>query len=86
MNTVLRHKTPHHITVDEFIAWAPDDRWELIDGSPRAVAPASATHGMIQANCLHTHAAPARRRQLVPCGHRTRYRSPRPLPQQHARA
>ena len=49
MNTAVRRKTPHHITVDEFVAWAPDDRWELIDGSPRAMAPASATHGTIQA-------------------------------------
>lgn len=49
MNTAVRRKMPHHITVDEFIAWAPDDRWELIDGSPRAMAPASATHGIIQA-------------------------------------
>jgi Uma2 family endonuclease len=54
MNTALRRKTPHHITVDEFIAWAPDDRWELIDGSPRAMAPASATHGIIQANVAYT--------------------------------
>jgi Uma2 family endonuclease len=49
MNTALRRKMPHRMTVDEFIAWAPDDRWELIDGSPRAMAPASATHGIIQA-------------------------------------
>jgi Uma2 family endonuclease len=54
MNTAVRRKTPHHITVDEFIAWAPDDRWELIDGSPRAMAPASATHGIIQANVAYT--------------------------------
>jgi Uma2 family endonuclease len=49
MNTAIRRKTPHHLTVDEFVAWAPDDRWELIDGHPRAMAPASATHGIIQA-------------------------------------
>ena len=49
MNTALRRKTPLHMTVDEFIAWAPDVRWELIDGSARAMAPASATHGIIQA-------------------------------------
>ena len=40
---------PHHMTVDEFIAWAGDDRWELVDGEPRAMAPASAAHGIIQA-------------------------------------
>jgi Uma2 family endonuclease len=38
------------MTVDEFIAWAGDDRWQLVDGEPRAMAPASATHGIIQAN------------------------------------
>jgi Uma2 family endonuclease len=53
MNTALRRKVPHHISVDEFIAWAPDDRWELIDGQPRAMAPASATHGIIQANVAY---------------------------------
>lgn len=36
MNTALGRKVPHHISVDAFIAWAPDDRWELIDGQPRA--------------------------------------------------
>lgn len=54
MNSALRRKMPPHITVDEFIAWAPNDRWELIDGSPRAMAPASATHGIIQANVAYT--------------------------------
>jgi Uma2 family endonuclease len=49
MNTALRRKAPHHMTVDEFLAWAGDDRWELVDGEPRAMAPASATHGIIQA-------------------------------------
>lgn len=49
MNTAIRRKTPRHLTVDEFIARAPGDRWELIDGEPRAMAPASATHGIIQA-------------------------------------
>jgi Uma2 family endonuclease len=49
MNTVIRRKVPHRMMVDEFIAWAPGDRWELIDGQPRAMAPASATHGIIQA-------------------------------------
>lgn len=38
------------MTVDEFIAWAGDDRWQLVDGEPRAMVPASATHGIIQAN------------------------------------
>jgi Uma2 family endonuclease len=42
-------KAPHHMTVDEFVAWVGDERWELVDGEPRAMAPASATHGIIQA-------------------------------------
>jgi Uma2 family endonuclease len=49
MNTAIRRKAPHHMTLDEFIAWAGDDRWQLVDGEPRAMAPASATHGIIQA-------------------------------------
>jgi Uma2 family endonuclease len=49
MNTATRRKTPRRMKVEEFVAWAPDDRWELIDGEPRAMAPASATHGIIQA-------------------------------------
>jgi Uma2 family endonuclease len=50
MSTAIRRKAPHHMTVDEFVAWAGDGRWQLIDGEPRAMAPASATHGIIQAN------------------------------------
>lgn len=50
MSTAVSRKAPHHMTVDEFIAWACDRRWQLIDGEPRAMAPASATHGIIQAN------------------------------------
>jgi Uma2 family endonuclease len=42
------------MTVDEFITWAGDDRWELVDGEPRAMAPASATHGIIQTNVGYT--------------------------------
>jgi Uma2 family endonuclease len=49
MNTVIRREAPHHMTVDEFIAWVGDSRWQLIDGEPRAMAPANATHGIIQA-------------------------------------
>ena len=49
MNIATRRKAPHHMTVDEFLAWSGDERWELIDGEPRAMAPASATHGLIQA-------------------------------------
>ena len=54
INTAIRRKAPHHMTVDEFIAWAAADRWQLVDGEPRAMAPASATHGIIQANVGYT--------------------------------
>jgi hypothetical protein len=46
MSSAIRREAPHHMTVDEFIAWAGADRWELVDGEPRAMAPASATHGI----------------------------------------
>ena len=49
MNTAGRRRLPQHMTVDEFIAWVGDGRWQLVDGEPRAMAPASATHGIIQA-------------------------------------
>jgi Uma2 family endonuclease len=45
-------KLPPAMTVAEFLAWVPPgggDRWELIDGVPRAMAPASPGHGAIQA-------------------------------------
>lgn len=38
------------MTVAEFLEWdAGDDRYELVDGEPQAMAPASGTHGAIQA-------------------------------------
>ena len=43
---------PHLMTVEEFLSWkAPDgsDRWELIDGTPQAMAPSRPHHGLIQA-------------------------------------
>jgi len=43
---------PHLMTADEFLTWkAPDgsDRWELIDGTPQAMAPSRPRHGMIAA-------------------------------------
>jgi Uma2 family endonuclease len=49
MSTAMRRKAPHHMTVDEFVVWAGDGRWQLVDGEPRAMAPANATHGIIQA-------------------------------------
>jgi Uma2 family endonuclease len=44
-------KIPDFLTVDAFLAWdAPMGQlWQLIDGMPQAMAPASPTHGLIQA-------------------------------------
>ena len=43
-------KIPVRMTVDEFLNWNPGDglRWQLVDGEPRAMAPANRTHGSIQ--------------------------------------
>ena len=43
-------KIPPLMTVAEFVAWdAPSaSRWQLVDGVPRAMAPASRSHGRIQ--------------------------------------
>ncbi len=43
-------KIPAVMTVAEFLAWdAPEGRlWQLVDGEPQAMAPASRTHGTIQ--------------------------------------
>lgn len=52
MSSSLRHRIPGRMTVEEFLAWADDDspeKWQLMDGEPFAMAPASATHGRIQA-------------------------------------
>jgi Uma2 family endonuclease len=49
MNTAVRRRAPHHMTADEFLVCAGDDRWELVDGESRAMAPASAMHGIIRA-------------------------------------
>jgi Uma2 family endonuclease len=45
------NQLPASMTVAEFLAWSPpdgSDRWELIEGAPRAMAPASPRHGAIQ--------------------------------------
>lgn len=45
-------KLPELMTVDEFFDWTPPDgsgRWELADGIPRAMSPASPRHGAIHA-------------------------------------
>lgn len=44
-------KLPEAMTVAQFLDWTPPhggDRWELVDGMPRAMAPASPRHGAIQ--------------------------------------
>jgi Uma2 family endonuclease len=46
------NQLPYLMTVAEFLDWeTPDgsDRWELIDGTPEAMAPASDRHGAIHA-------------------------------------
>jgi Uma2 family endonuclease len=45
------NQLPAAMTVAEFLAWnAPGgDRWELVDGMPRAMAPSAPRHGAIQA-------------------------------------
>lgn len=43
-------KIPARMTVAEFFDWCPEDEqlWQLVDGEPVAMAPASTTHGLIQ--------------------------------------
>ena len=47
----VRQQTPSGMTVDEFLAWVPDDGsvrgWQLIDGEPSAMAPAREQHAII---------------------------------------
>jgi Uma2 family endonuclease len=43
-------KIPETMTTTEFLAWdAPGKLWQLIEGTPRAMAPPSPAHGAIQA-------------------------------------
>jgi Uma2 family endonuclease len=48
MNTAVQ--IPVRMTVAEFLAWTPPGPglWQLVDGVPQAMAPASHTHGAIQ--------------------------------------
>ena len=43
-------KIPANMSVAEFLEWCPDDgqRWELVDGTPRGMAPAKVGHGALQ--------------------------------------
>ena len=51
MSQVLR-RPPSRMTLNEFLAWEPGStdgaRWQLVDGEPVAMAPASSPHGEIQ--------------------------------------
>jgi Uma2 family endonuclease len=50
---VALKSAPRAMTVTEFLDWEPDDRsgalWQLRDGEPEMMAPASDAHGSIQA-------------------------------------
>ena len=43
-------KIPVRMSVDEFLAWEPGDgrAWQLVDGEPQAMSPASIPHGVLQ--------------------------------------
>src|SRR5207253_6202794 len=47
---VVLAKIPVRMSVGEFLKWDSDDgrRYELVDGEPRAMAPASTIHGFLQ--------------------------------------
>jgi Uma2 family endonuclease len=47
---IVPAKIPVRMTVDQFLKWDSEDgrRYELVDGEPRAMAPASAIHGFLQ--------------------------------------
>jgi Uma2 family endonuclease len=55
MSTALR--MPPRMTVAEFLEWEPDDRsgalWQLRDGEPEMMAPASDRHGSIQSRLAY---------------------------------
>ncbi len=62
------------MTVDEFLVWPGDGtstRFELVNGQPRAMAPASTVHATIQVNIasfLHRHLLPSPCRALTEAG------------------
>ncbi len=43
-------KIPVRMSVDEFLVWEPGDgrAWQLVDGEPQAMSPASRSHGTVQ--------------------------------------
>lgn len=48
-------KLPIRMTVEQFLNWEPGDGrlWQLVDGEPRAMAPANRTHGRLLARLTH---------------------------------
>ena len=59
------NQLPAGMTAAEFLDWNPQDsdRWELVDGTPQAMAPASPRHGAIQnetGRLIANHLAEAR--------------------------
>lgn len=59
------NQLPAAVTAAEFLDWNPQDsdRWELVDGTPQAMAPASPRHGAIQnetGRLIANHLAEAR--------------------------
>jgi Uma2 family endonuclease len=64
------HRPPARMTVTEFLVWDSGDRsgrrWQLVDGEPVAMAPASENHGAIQAELAYLLTAYLRDRNR-PC-------------------
>jgi Uma2 family endonuclease len=60
-------RKPTGMTVAEFQAWQPDEhpdrRWQLVDGAPVCMAPASENHGRIQAEAASLLTAHLRERR-----------------------
>ncbi len=80
----LRKPVFTRMTVPEFVAWQPqehaDHRWQLIDGEPVCMAPASENHGAIQSEAalligLHLRAARPACRVIIAPGVSPRVRS-----------
>lgn len=79
--TALPKLAPSRMTVEEFLDWPGDgtrQKFELVDGEPRVMAPASISHGIIQANLarlLGTHLSGTRCYVVVEPGVIPRVRS-----------
>jgi Uma2 family endonuclease len=67
--TATAKQLPHLMTVEEFLAWDGGGhvgKLELVDGLPRAMSPASATHALIQ-NSISTAITNHLRSRKSPC-------------------